>query len=141
MSNNILTASKEDAERILARKRRERTDEYQTRKKRDLERLKAQREHASTLERRLKILRALLKSGQVDDFFGGFNGNDEKWAQLVIDTPDEWVWVRAKYGVMGIPFPDGSEYCFAPGVPFPLHRKYLEAVKEAMDGEIREVAV
>ena len=53
--------------------------------------------------------------------------------------PEEWVWVKAKRGAIGIPFPDGSEYCFAPGVAFPLFKEYLGHTHNSMFGEVREI--
>ena len=101
------------------------------------ERLDTVKEMGETLERQQRITRSLLKSGQQDNLFSGFNGDEIKWAKKIDENPDEWVWVRAKYGIIGVPFPDGSSYCFAPSVRFPLYNQYKDDVHKSMNGEVR----
>ena len=135
---NVLTASPEEAQRILSRRRMERTEAYKLKADKDKERLEVAR---NMDDRKVRVLRALLKSGDKDALFSGFNGDAVKWAERAERDPDEWMWVRAKYGIMGVPYPDGSEYCFPPGYKFPLYREYFEVVHNAMSGEVREVSV
>ena len=124
MGKNVLTMTLVEAE-VELRKRR-------------LERIKA--EDTLSHDRKIREFRALLKSGHKDSLFHGFTDNDLKhWTRIAKNHPEEWVWVKAKRGAIGIPFPDGSEYCFAPGVAFPLFKEYLGHTHNSMFGEVREI--
>ena len=124
MGDNILTMTLKEAEAELRRRRHERTNNL----------------NALASDRKVREFRALLKSGHKDSLFCGFTDKDlNRWTRIAKSQPEEWVWVKAKSGILGVPFPDGSEYCFAPGVIFPLFKEYRGHIHNSMLGEVREI--
>lgn len=140
-NKNLLTASQAEAERMLLDARMKRVAEANAIERAKIEHRALARKVKADSDRHFKILRALLKSGEKDSFFEGFNGDGGKWDDDILLHPENWIWCRAKYGAIGIPYPDGSEYCFAPGVAFPLHIDFKEYVHNSMSGEVREVTI
>jgi hypothetical protein len=132
MSNNLLTASPSEAKRMLAERRKAR---YES----EAERRTLEAEVFEKYKKQAKVFRALLKSGHKDSLFSGFNGDADKWTEVATREPDDWIWVTAKSGIMGVPYPDGSEYSFPPRQVFPLHVSFQEYVHETMKGEVREI--
>lgn len=131
---NILTMPLKEAEVELKRRR-------ELAKEEDLTKKKLEAEVKASSERYFKVLRALLTSGDKDSFFTGLNDSYKNWEQEVLKNPEDWIWCRAKYGIIGVPYPDGSEYSFAPGAVFPLYREFKEFVHNTMNGEVREVRI
>ena len=103
------------------------------------ERLELEKAVKEKTAREARIFRTLLAAGEKDDLFTGFNGDEKEWLKEIEKTPNDWVWVRAKYGIIGCPFPGGKEYSFPPKAKFPLYREYQDYVHESMKGEVREI--
>jgi len=131
---NILMRPLDEASRILAEERAKRQMSLDGQ-------AKAKAIVQKKYLREIKTLRALLRSGDKDGLFSGFGSDAEKWGNKVNKAPDDWMWVRAKYGIMGVPYPDGTEYSFPPGAVFPLYREYYDHVHKSMSGEVREVEI
>ena len=139
MAKNILTMPPAQAREELARKRQARMDGIALKEAADRDRKHKERMLDEKSKRAMRVMRALLATGEKDGYFTGFNGDESYWLDRIEANPDEWVWVKAKAGVLGIPFPDGKEYSFPPKTKFPLYKEYMEHVHESMNGEIRRI--
>ena len=140
MSDNILTMPMEDAQALLAKRRQARVNAVEEEERERLLRREIELKVRNDNKRKDKVYRALLKAGNKDELFSGFNGDEELWTQVVDTSPHQWIWCSAKYGIIGVPFPGDRTYSFAPGKRFPLFKEYQGFVHKSMNGEVREVA-
>jgi len=139
MGDNILTLPLKDAQTLLAKRRKGRVDAVEEKERARLLRREIELKVRRANEGKDRIYRKLLAAGDKDGLFSGFNGDEEEWTKAVDTSPNQWVWCKAKYGIIGVPFPDGRAYSFPPGKTFPLFREYKGHVHESMNGEVREV--
>lgn len=91
-------------------------------------------------QKKMRVLRHLLKSGHKNSMFGGFDGDEQYWLNRIEEEPGDWMWVECDSGILGVPFPGGKSYCFAPNTPFPIHKYVYQYLKESDNiGKIKDI--